>query len=873
MHYGPVRGGKVSAVPRDHFRPVRRFHDPRIAMMATVAAGLGATMLQKAGAKSVIGGGSGGSGGASVIVGASGDTTGATDVKNINGALANPKYTVVQGMAGETYYINAPLIIPSTTELNMTGAFVILVAGSNSNMVKNAGSIPAATATDGAINAGSNSLTSAVAASVGNAITIAGAGNGGNAPLTANVTSDTLGTILLQKLGTGAACPALLICLATPLSTSGAITSIAVSALTQALSAGTITLTWGTQTQTFTTTGASVGATTIAVTSATPNFAYPMDTVVSLGTATCGITGATVNVYKRDTNVRLIGGTWERGTVGGTGPNLHSLFFRHVDGLTVDVENYTSTSNNKYGISYSDISIFWMRVQNANCSSSSIQGTGPLFDGRIESVAGSTGDDSCALVGSDWPAYITDSGDMQNISIGNVFCNSANANGFKIISGAGLRATNIKVTGGIYGSVAQSATWLGDDVTQPSTTGGAYGDIDLGHVAATYGATSYGALILHKVNAERIKIDLNATPTVAAVAGVYVAPDTVTSVINHLEVSYSVDFTNTGTTTHVLYHNSAHSTITRVTFAHGNAIFNSAGGSLVNMNGAGAVITEVNVVACRGVYPTTGAGSYYVRTPLSTNTISRVNFVGGSLIGGNSCFRNDAATAGTIVTFSGGFEINAPSRVADSRAGTITYVLAGCRFDNVALAAFFTNASTLLFYGDGMTTSGSFTMLQRNASESVTSYGQGLPFDVATLQTTNGSRATNTNAASGYVGPVISNGTSFLPLAGPGAVPATAITVTSNAGTVPVTSTNSNFTNSSAATMAITMAVTGAVDGQISVVRVYDFSAVAETIGWTNTENSGASVPTTSNGSTTSPKTVTFQYNAATSKWRCIQSV
>lgn len=97
-----------------------------------------------------------------------------------------------------------------------------------------------------------------------------------------------------------------------------------------------------------------------------------------------------------------------------------------------------------------------------------------------------------------------------------------------------------------------------------------------------------------------------------------------------------------------------------------------------------------------------------------------------------------------------------------------------------------------------------------------------------------------------------------------------AVTVTSNAGTVPVTFRLNTFTNSSAATMAITMAVTSAVDGQMTIVRIYDFSGVAETIGWTNTENSTVSAPTTSNGSTTLPLTVGFMYNGQTSKWRCI---
>jgi hypothetical protein len=102
--------------------------------------------------------------------------------------------------------------------------------------------------------------------------------------------------------------------------------------------------------------------------------------------------------------------------------------------------------------------------------------------------------------------------------------------------------------------------------------------------------------------------------------------------------------------------------------------------------------------------------------------------------------------------------------------------------------------------------------------------------------------------------------------------PAT-VTVAANAGTVTRSYRNNNFTNSSAATMTITMSLTSALDGDMVMVRIFDFSAVAQTITWVNTENSSITVPTTSNGSTTLPLTVGFQYNSATSKWRCIGSV
>jgi hypothetical protein len=101
---------------------------------------------------------------------------------------------------------------------------------------------------------------------------------------------------------------------------------------------------------------------------------------------------------------------------------------------------------------------------------------------------------------------------------------------------------------------------------------------------------------------------------------------------------------------------------------------------------------------------------------------------------------------------------------------------------------------------------------------------------------------------------------------------ASAVTVSANAGTVAITNRSNNFTNTSAAAMTITMATAGAVDGQMSIVRVYDFSVAAQTITWVNTENSTVTVNATSNGSTSLPVTVGFMYNSITAKWRCVAS-
>lgn len=102
--------------------------------------------------------------------------------------------------------------------------------------------------------------------------------------------------------------------------------------------------------------------------------------------------------------------------------------------------------------------------------------------------------------------------------------------------------------------------------------------------------------------------------------------------------------------------------------------------------------------------------------------------------------------------------------------------------------------------------------------------------------------------------------------------PPNIVTVTSNAGTVTRDNRINNFTNSSAAAMTITLSTTGAEDGDIVVVRIFDFSAVSQSITWVNSESSDTTPPASSNGSTTLPRSVGFMYNGATSKWRCLMN-
>ena len=96
------------------------------------------------------------------------------------------------------------------------------------------------------------------------------------------------------------------------------------------------------------------------------------------------------------------------------------------------------------------------------------------------------------------------------------------------------------------------------------------------------------------------------------------------------------------------------------------------------------------------------------------------------------------------------------------------------------------------------------------------------------------------------------------------------IMATGNAATVPIIQRNYTVTNNSPATLTITITTSGAVAGQLILIRILDATNVSQVITWANTENSTAIAPTVSNGSTTLPLTVGFQYNYSTSKWRCL---
>lgn len=294
----------------------------------------------------------------------------------------------------------------------------------------------------------------------------------------------------------------------------------------------------------------------------------------------------------------------------------------------------------------------------------------------------------------------------------------------------------------------------------------------------------------------------------------------------------------------------------------------SAGTFTVNAKGLITAASSTTITPAVGSITGLGTG---VATALAVNVGSAGAFVtfNGAL---------GTPTSGTVTNLTGTASININGTVGATTpttgvfttlvAGSTTSLLLGTAGSAVGNIGFRNATSGTATVAPPTGALGTYTVTLPNAASTLPIFGQQITFTGPTAARTvtlpdASITVARTDAAQTFTG------TQTFPQII--TTPAT-ITVTSNAGTVTRSNRINNFTNSSAATMTITMSTTSAADGDMVMVVILDASAAAQTITWVNTENSTATAPTTSNGSTTLPLTVGFKWNSATSKWRCIAS-
>lgn len=274
----------------------------------------------------------------------------------------------------------------------------------------------------------------------------------------------------------------------------------------------------------------------------------------------------------------------------------------------------------------------------------------------------------------------------------------------------------------------------------------------------------------------------------------------------------------------------------------------------VDLAGGAGTVTSVSVVTANGV---SGSVATATTTPAIILTLGAItpSTVNGITFSGTGTIANSGSTSLTAFTGSG---TSSGTNTGDNATNSQYSGLATSKAD-VGQTFFIGTTSVAI-----NRTSAALTL----AGITLTTPNIGTP-SAGVLTNTTGLPAASVVAGTLGTGAYVMDTKLTVPQV---ITTANAIAASGNAATIPVTSKNNIVTNNSAATLTITLTTAAAVNMQTVIVQILDFSAVAQTLVFVNTENSTVSVPATSNGSTSLPLTVGFIYNSATSKWRCVAS-
>jgi hypothetical protein len=480
---------------------------------------------------------------------------------------------------------------------------------------------------------------------------------------------------------------------------------------------------------------------------------------------TATVSGAAITVYNRDQNITFKGGIWQLGNNTGTGINLHALLFRFIDGLTIDIPGTSRTTGvGKYMVSIGGCTSVTATGKNITNTSDGFHFAGPCFDINVPYVEGSTGDDLLAFTGGDYASYADTAGDIIGVTIGTVHGQASGSLGnlARFIAGSGWLLDDVNVKGQWLGAPAQNAIFLGDDPGSAATTGGTYGRLDLGKVAAATPA-GYYQLYISSPAAERIKVNLDYPLTTAYAAAFVGGTSTVT--INELDLTADAG----GVNTRALQINSANVTINTVKLkghwaptAANAFVYAQAGtvnqmvledvvaalgastGNVIDVTGA-----TIGDIMFRGgnITGTTGYAVYY-----TAGTVSRVRFIGTNIGAVTSAFRALAALAATDITFDATI-FAGTNRAANFYASGTCTIGHGCQFLNLQNAAIYASGATVRVVGaPPALTAGTFTLLQRAGSETVSVNGPGLAVDLAILTPQEGDMVLDSSSRTGSTG-------------------------------------------------------------------------------------------------------------------------
>jgi hypothetical protein len=446
--------------------------------------------------------------------------------------------------------------------------------------------------------------------------------------------------------------------------------------------------------------------------------------------ATATVSGKTAKLFNRDRNITIKVGTQDAGNNTVSSSLTHGFIYaRHVDGIRIEVDRYVATGTGR-GIGIGDVTNSWTRMNDVSTTSVGYQVSGPANNVHLDYIAGSAGDDLVAFTAGDYPDQQATAGDITNITVGNLFARDSHLNLFKLLSGAGRFIGKVKVMGALTGTGRGQGVCIGDDIYMPQTTGGTYGDIDLGTVDLQ--STSYSiALNGPAIKTLRIRSVFDPSSPTHVGTPVSIAGSS-TATIKNLIIAGTI----TGRTEGIVTIASAAMTVDRIILDKMHIEPNNLSTifKAVTLTGA-ATVGDVVFNECTGTF--IGQTQYLVYA--ATGTVKNIHFRGGTITNGN-CLVYLQAAAGATIWLSG---------TAVTGAGRIANILSNATIilENPVIsttgAAVYLSSATLTVSGSCL----SAFVVQKAATETLRMNGITLKSDITVLTPADGDMVFNTNGS------------------------------------------------------------------------------------------------------------------------------
>lgn len=262
-------------------------------------------------------------------------------------------------------------------------------------------------------------------------------------------------------------------------------------------------------------------------------------------TAKATVNNQFIKAYTEFNNVHVIGGKWgtKNDTLTGNTSEQHTFRPRFIDGGSLRPEGVYSSlgGGGQYALSIGAVKNFTASVDDIYYGRDGIHITGPAENVTIPHIAGRTGDDTVSITATDYLGPLSDvAGDVSGVRVGRINGQSGRS-AFKAIAGLNCTVDKIKVESIAGYSEAWHAVWVGEDALNAGTTGGTFGDIDLGTITATTGTpATYADLYLSSPSGRSIKGKLVRSGGSASNYAVKTG-GTSTSVLDRLELDLNID--------------------------------------------------------------------------------------------------------------------------------------------------------------------------------------------------------------------------------------------------------------------------------------------------------------------------------------------